>query len=711
VETARAHLVSKEDVGHGTASASRNDGYARRSKLRVASSNAGGSMRKANNGEVEGEDEDGTNEDEDQTEEDADATENEDYGMSGKSVLSRQDSNVSGQTDMSIDSPSTSRAGLRVAGSSSMKRKRTTSELSTGTILSTIEQDNDEDEVVYPRKRMDRRLSNENGLLRYDQRVVEVDEDIDVAEYSKAIESSSEDEAVVLDDDSTDDEATNADEALDDLDIEEEEEALILEEEELRDFTGTAASSVVGADSDIELPSDLDLGFLNSEMDDVFDAGESFFFRGMHSDQETPRRKKSDASARRVRFQDEIDIAQANTYSASTTSSETDIDIFPDLLDNPFKSQDELPANLRSQIEDEEDAEVGNGASSDGEGSVWDFGEEKASENFFAWHDEAGSDSDDSGSDLSGYDSDGDTTDDDLPPPSTIRAPKSLLHSRTPSTVTTEIATPKPFPRNSRRRRGPIMGSFIVDEKKAMAFIDPNTKQLRIQPARIPYTDPFNSTASSVNNSPQVNFNGMTYDSDQSDFPRLITGPSDVMMSGVFGGMPGQRYEDGRFVMEANNGPLLIGPPEAFYPFTSIRTDGTPEEEDDYDTEEEFEDDVDLITAFLDMEDDDEDEPEFFDDEITSPATTDAPDSTPAGPRSMAQMLDHLDRGVVSSFRNHQDRHRHVSQLPHDFNQDSTPIRDGRTADDVMTPLRKRKGGGILKNKTPRRMPVMGGFS
>ena len=404
METARAHLVSKEDVGHGTASASRNDGYARRSKLRVASSNAGGSMRKANNGEVEGEDEDGTNEDEDQTEEDADATENEDYGMSGKSVLSRQDSNVSGQTDMSIDSPSTSRAGLRVAGSSSMKRKRTTSELSTGTILSTIEQDNDEDEVVYPRKRMDRRLSNENGLLRYDQRVVEVDEDIDVAEYSKAIESSSEDEAVVLDDDSTDDEATNADEALDDLDIEEEEEALILEEEELRDFTGTAASSVVGADSDIELPSDLDLGFLNSEMDDVFDAGESFFFRGMHSDQETPRRKKSDASARRVRFQDEIDIAQANTYSASTTSSETDIDIFPDLLDNPFKSQDELPANLRSQIEDEEDAEVGNGASSDGEGSVWDFGEEKASENFFAWHDEAGSDSDDSGSDLSGYD-------------------------------------------------------------------------------------------------------------------------------------------------------------------------------------------------------------------------------------------------------------------------------------------------------------------
>jgi hypothetical protein len=75
----------------------------------------------------------------------------------------------------------------------------------------------------------------------------------------------------------------------------------------------------------------------------------------------------------------------------------------------------------------------------------------------------------------------------------------------------------------------------------------------------------------------------------------------------------------------------------------------------------------------------------------------------------MVQMLNHLDRGVVSSFRNNQDRHRHTSKLPHDFNQDSTPIRDGRTADDVMTPLRKRKGGGILK-KTPRR-PVMGSFA
>jgi hypothetical protein len=414
-ETSRARLVSKEDVGHGAASAARNDGYARRSKLRVVKSDNGSGMRKTDTGEVSGEDDSAEDEeDQEQTESDVDATENEDpndYTPSASRFLTRQDSNISAFTDASSINDE---AGLRPV-SNGTKRKRTTSELSVGTILSTIEQDDDNDEVEYPRKRMSRRLSNEHGLLKYDQRVIEVDEDIDVAEYSKAIESSSEDELMLqesdsdVDDDPNDDSDDDEDDDGGDLDdsfVEEEEEALIIEEEDARLEFGTAASSVVGAESDIDLPSDLDLGFLNSEMDDVFNAGESFFFRGLDSDHETPRRKRSDASARRVRFQDEIDIAH-NTYTASTTSTETDIDIFPDLLDNPFKSREELPANVRSQIEDEDDGEVGHGASSDGEGSVWDFGEEKASENFFSWHDEAGSDSDDnngSDSDLSGYD-------------------------------------------------------------------------------------------------------------------------------------------------------------------------------------------------------------------------------------------------------------------------------------------------------------------
>lgn len=414
-ETTKSRLVNKQDVGHGGI---RNDGFAHPSKLRAAKKSVSVSVQAVGNNSDQDEDESGDDEDAGDAEEsDEDATDNEDprvFRTSGKSILSRQDSNVSGVSDISYDAqmPRPPLAGLRMAASSSSgtKRKRTTSELSTGTVLSTIEGDDDDTEVEYPRKRMSRRLSNENGLLNYDQRVVEVDEDIDLAEYSKAIEDSDEDEAAGSDSssDTAEDHNNDDDDAdLDDFDVEEAEEAMILQEEEDRDFNGTAASSVAGAESDIELPDDLDLGFLNSEMDDIFDASESFFFRSLHSEEpETSSRKKSDASARRVRFEDEVEIATHKTYSSSAGSSETDIDIFPDLLDNPFKSQDELPATLRSQMDDDEDADVGhNAASSDGEGSVWDFGEERASENFFSWHDEPGSDSEEeSGSDLSGYD-------------------------------------------------------------------------------------------------------------------------------------------------------------------------------------------------------------------------------------------------------------------------------------------------------------------
>jgi hypothetical protein len=263
------------------------------------------------------------------------------------------------------------------------------------------------------------------------------------------------------------------------------------------------------------------------------------------------------------------------------------------------------------------------------------------------------------------------------------------------------------------------MGSFIVDEKKAMAFIDPRTKQLRIQRARLPYFDPFrqNSTGSSAGNSPQVAFQNLAYDSDNSELSRLLTGPSDVMMSGVFGGLPGQRYQDGRFVVEAN-GPLLIGPPEAFYPFASFRADGTPdtESEEEFTTEDEFDDDVDLLTAFLDMDEFDESDvaPEIDDEDIMSPTTTDAIESIPTQggrTRSVSQaLINHFDRGVVNSFRNNQDRYRHVSKLPHDYSNISTPVRQGKTAEELMTPPRKRKNP-VAHDSASRRLPVMGSFA
>lgn len=258
------------------------------------------------------------------------------------------------------------------------------------------------------------------------------------------------------------------------------------------------------------------------------------------------------------------------------------------------------------------------------------------------------------------------------------------------------------------------MGHFVVDEKKAMAFIDPRTKQLKIHRARVPFLGATrvgeDTHGSTTSNSPQVSSHNLVYDSDNSDFSQLYRRPSDPAMSGVFGGVPGQRYQDGRFVMETN-GPLM-GPPEAFFAFTSVQADGTLDENTDgYHTEEESEDDRNIFDAFCDMDDyEDEEEPDVDREESTSPPPTDAADDTPKQKRSVTEhLMRNFDRGIVSSFRNNQDRYRQVSRLPHDISNMSAPVRHGKTAEDLMTPPRKRKRLNG-KDKTRRHRPVMGSF-
>lgn len=258
------------------------------------------------------------------------------------------------------------------------------------------------------------------------------------------------------------------------------------------------------------------------------------------------------------------------------------------------------------------------------------------------------------------------------------------------------------------------MGSFVVDEQKAMAFIDPNTRQLKIHRARVPFLGATRSgmatPGSTTSNSPQVCSQNLAYESDNSEVSHSIQRPFDVMMSGVFGGLPGQRYQDGRFVVEAN-GPMLIGPPEAFYPFVSTRPDGTIEvDSDDFDTEDDSDGNCNIIDAFLDMGDyEDDEEPEVDEEESTSPPPTDAADQTPTQKRSVTEhLIRNFDRGIIGSFRNNQDRSRQLSGRPHISNM-SAPVRDGRTAEDIMTPPRKRKRSGT-HDKAPRRAPLMGRF-
>jgi hypothetical protein len=55
--------------------------------------------------------------------------------------------------------------------------------------------------------------------------------------------------------------------------------------------------------------------------------------------------------------------------------------------------------------------------------------------------------------------------------------------------------------------------------------------------------------------------------------------------------------------------------------------------------------------------------------------------------------MSHFDHGVLTSFRNNQDRYQQVSKLPHGMGNMSAPVRRGKTVEDLIAPPRKGKIG------------------
>lgn len=422
--------VSQEDVGHTSSSSSTHGGYTRNNEPHAGKTIIGRSVRKTNHGQVSGEgdttEEDESNgDDEASSDEDDNEADDEEPGSIAPSDGAQQgnqneedlDSNTAGS--VSPIGTANRQAGQfldisALTAASNGKRKRTLSEMTTNTVLSTTELDIDGN--TYPRKRVDRRLSNNpDGLLKYEGLPTTVidneDEDeIDMKDYEQAIQSSDEeDEATLLDqlDDSQD------------TDVEQLEEMMIIQEESARLAAGKPddTSSVGGRtndplDSDDELPFDLG-SFWSSEYGDTYEYADTFLNYNAVVDEDenidlfTPRpnkRTQSDVSARRVRFDLEVQVAQSSRES----SAETDLNVFPDLMDgDTFAAQDNLPTLLRDGIENDIDFELGNASASDTDGSCWDFGEEEASANLFAWHDVDESESDggdSSGAGLDGYD-------------------------------------------------------------------------------------------------------------------------------------------------------------------------------------------------------------------------------------------------------------------------------------------------------------------
>ncbi|KAF5848968.1 hypothetical protein GGP41_010034 [Bipolaris sorokiniana] len=492
-------------------------------------------------------------------------------------------------------------------------KKRTFSNLSSTSVLFG---DDSTDQESFPRRKIARKLSNAASvpLLTYT-------DNEDTQTNDNAIETDDEDYSgvnLVPDDDESDMEL-----------MEKQEESYILQEEQqattlLNEYRDARRLSLDSCLSD-------NIFDVTAPLDDAFMAGlPDFGFTPFFEPEAVPaspvpmaKRKFSDGSAKRVRFDDDVPMSD----SSSSESSELDSSIFPDL----FMDQDKIPPSLHQLLEMDNDDDNGDMASPQSDVSFWDFEQNESRITQLDNSDESEGES----SESSGYESDmGDTTDEEdfendiLPRTPTQK--HSVLH-RPSSAPGSRASTPKPFQRSARpigRQIPPTRGIFIHDETdQAIAVTNRATKA-------------------------------------------------------------------------------------AFYPFVSISSNGNMgivDEDEDGSSSDDYEDDIN-ITDFMDFgsdgDDTDLDEDDVDDTDVpATPATSQVVNhgSTPAAPstttpqtrkRSTSDvMLEHFDRGVVTAFRTNQNRYRDVASLPSDpaaRASVSRPVRSGKSAEALITPLRKR---------------------
>jgi hypothetical protein len=235
-------------------------------------------------------------------------------------------------------------------------KKRTFSNLSSTSVLFG---DDSTDQESFPRRKIARKLSNASAipLLTYKE-----DEEPQVS-YENAIESDDEDYSgvnLVPDDDESDMEM-----------LEQQEESYILQEEQqattlLNEYRDARRLSLESCLSD-------NIFDVTAPLDDTFLAGlPDYGFTPFFEPEALPaspvpiaKRKFSDGSAKRVRFDDDVQVSD----SSSSESSELDSSIFPDL----FMDQDKIPPSLHQLLEMDYDDDNGDMASPQSDTSFWDF--------------------------------------------------------------------------------------------------------------------------------------------------------------------------------------------------------------------------------------------------------------------------------------------------------------------------------------------------
>ena len=231
-------------------------------------------------------------------------------------------------------------------------KKRTFSNLSSTSVLFGDEQT---DQEVFPRRKMARNLSNvsHKPILSYQNDTNEHAIDSDDEDYSGV--------NLIPDDD--------------DLDIEQQEESFIAQEQEqqatllLNQFRDARRLSLESSASDDIFTAPLSESFMTS----LGDYGFAQFFEPEAvppSPDPAAKRKYSDSSTKRVRFDDEVQVSE----DSESESSELDSSMFPDL----FLEQDKLPPIVTQLMEAENEDDGDDVGSPMSDASYWDFNHDES---------------------------------------------------------------------------------------------------------------------------------------------------------------------------------------------------------------------------------------------------------------------------------------------------------------------------------------------
>ncbi|KAI9783526.1 MAG: hypothetical protein M1839_003696 [Geoglossum umbratile] len=587
----------------------------------------------------------------------------------------------------------------------------------------------------YPRKKSVRRLSSNKGFLSYEDARVGKDLEENARTPNKNAEAigSSDDESykgVDLISDSEEDEPC----------VEESEARVIIDSEEETDClsrtglsinrSGTALSGRLSDWGDFDVEDGLlldDVPLFNQQYTHVdhYLGHDVSVCNGAHNPANILDRP---SSVRHVRFEDD----SHTTDNTSSNTSDEDEDIFPDL----FLEQDRIDPVFLRMIENDQDADDNFGFGGSEDGSYWDF---RGSDDLDHGVDggDNSSDTESSVGNSSGYESDeGETTDEDLPPPPTIRPTRSVLRRTSTSSLVGGGENTRTFFQRSlnqaSRRVGPSMGSWIADPSKPVAFIDSTGKRMLVLPATQPATThtnrfgpPGSSDSSIVGNSPRTAFSSFIDDSEAEGYSSQDFGAAigfsgrNLMMGGLLNGAPGNE-----FILGAQ----VLGPQGAFYPFTSVDSRGMIEDYDDLEDE-----DLWSVSDFIDFgggsscsDNDDDQDTEVPVSPTTSVAanpasslhdTPSAADNTTMGRDTAQTMINHFDKGVVGAFHRNQQRHRQFLTRPEPraFSPSMSTvlrgiaIKGGRqaAANCPITPMRKRKAEHVF-GASPSGSPLGG---